>query len=132
MRFNSPQDYTGKIVSIKLPYYDTKKSQISYKARPGLIIGCENSQFPCDFTYLPISKMTYESRRHSIYDYELNAHHCKALNLHHNPSFIRCHKVSTIYCNQVNRIIISDLAEMNPEIYKEIKSIFDNFSKQLF
>lgn len=52
MRFNSPQDYIGKIVSIKLPYYDTKKSQISYKARPGLIIGCENSQFPCDFTYL--------------------------------------------------------------------------------
>lgn len=47
-----PQDYIRTIFSLKLPYYDTKKFQIAYKTRAWLIIGCENSRFHCDHTYL--------------------------------------------------------------------------------
>ncbi|EIE3647225.1 TPA: hypothetical protein K8017_001776 [Staphylococcus pseudintermedius] len=130
MRFRSPQDYIGKIVKIRLPYFDTKKSEISYKARPGLIIGCEKNQFPCDFTYLPISKVSDESKRHQFYDYEVCERDCKELSLHHNPSFIRCHKVNTVYHVEVDRNIISDLSELKPEIFNEINSIFDSFVKE--
>ncbi|MDO5375678.1 MAG: hypothetical protein Q4F01_05755 [Staphylococcus rostri] len=132
MHINSPQEYIGKIVKIRLPYFNSKKNHVLYKSRPGLIIGCEKKQFPCDFTYLPISKITHESNRHSFYDFEIDKNDCSHLNLYHTPSFIRCHKVGTIHCREVDRNTISDLSKLRPDVFNEIKSIFETYTKDLF
>lgn len=132
MPTSSPHDYIGKIVKIRLPYYDTKKSKISFKVRPGLIIGCEKNQFPCDFTYLPVSKIDDQTNRHLTYDLEIGEENCNLLSLNHIPSFIRCHKVGTIYCTNVHRNEISDLNDLNPQLFNEIKSIFEIFTNDLF
>ncbi|HDF1495533.1 TPA: hypothetical protein PDE93_000401 [Staphylococcus aureus] len=132
VHIRSPHDYIGKIVKIRLPYYDVKSAKVAFKSRPGLIIGCEKNQFPCDFTYLPISKISDESKRHSIYDFEVNDETCNLLNLNNVPSFVRCHKVSTVYSKNVHRNYISDLNETNNRLFNEIKSIFDAFATGLF
>ncbi|EZY35087.1 hypothetical protein V005_02524, partial [Staphylococcus aureus M520-1] len=41
MHTRSPHDYIGKIVKIRLPYYDVKSAKVAFKSRPGLIIGCD-------------------------------------------------------------------------------------------
>lgn len=132
MYSNRPRDYIGKIVKIRLPYYDTKNSKVSFKVRPGLIIGCEKDQYPCDFSYLPVSKIKDKTKRHFIYDLELNRKNCKVLSLNHFPSFIRCHKVSTVYCTDVDKNHISDLKDLKPSLFHEIKSTFDTFATNLF
>ncbi|UXR79387.1 MULTISPECIES: type II toxin-antitoxin system PemK/MazF family toxin [unclassified Staphylococcus] len=132
MRINSPQEYVGKIVKIRLPYFNSKTNQVSYKSRPALIIGCEKKQFPCDFTYLPISKVTSESNRHLFYDFEIDENNGSHLNLHHTPSFIRCHKVGTAHCSEVSKNTISDLSKLRPDVFDEIKSIFETYTMDLF
>lgn len=132
MHTSSPHDYIGKIVKIRLPYYDLSNSVVSYKVRPGLIIGCEKDQFPCDFTYLPISKINDQRHRHTLYDLKVDANNCNLLSLNHIPSFIRCHKVGTIYCTNVHRNEISDLNDLNPQLFNEIKSVFKMFANDLF
>lgn len=132
MHTRSPHDYIGKIVKIRLPYYDLSNSVVSYKVRPGLIIGCEKDQFPCDFTYLPISKINDQRHRHILYDLEVDANNCDLLSLNHIPSFIRCHKVGTVYSSNFSRNQISNLKDLNPDFFNVIKSTFESFTMDLF
>ncbi|MCD9070677.1 orotidine 5'-phosphate decarboxylase [Staphylococcus chromogenes] len=132
MSTKSPQNYIGKIVNIRLPFFDIKESKISYKARPALIIGCERDQFPCDFTYLPISKINDKSKKHSLYDIEIDQENCSLLNLKYVPSYIRCHKISTAYCTDVDRKCISDLKKRNKLLFDDIKTMVGVFTNELF
>lgn len=128
----SPQDYIGKITNTKFPFYDVKNKKVRYKARPVLIIGCEFNHFPCDFTVLPVSKISDKSKRNEKYDYELRQEDCNLLNLKSVPSFIRCHKISTVHSFDVDRNIICDTKKVNPKIFVVAFDKFEKFSKELF
>ncbi|MGJ5711628.1 type II toxin-antitoxin system PemK/MazF family toxin [Staphylococcus auricularis] len=129
---NNPSQLIGSIVKIRLPFYNISTQQKQFKKRPALIIGCERESYPCDFTYLPISKISNSAYRDSKYDLEITGSDCNVLNLNHDPSFIRCHKIGTVHSSEIHRKIISDLSSSLPRLFNEAKKKYEDFSSELF
>lgn len=129
---SNPNDLVGKIYYTRFPYYDVKNKKQSYKARPVLIVGAEKDSLPCDFTVLPISKISNSNYIHDVFDYKLENEKIQTLGLKFDPSYIRIHKQSYTSSIDVQKNPISSLRELYPEIYEGVKDLSKQFHDTLF
>lgn len=100
--------------------------------RPVLIIGKENVCGKCDYTCLPISRVTTVSRVDPNYDIEITTQNHPRLNMQYPKQYIRTHKVmtlnsSTMYCSTPVHLNIE-----YPDTYNRVIVCHTNFIKTLF
>lgn len=111
----------GCIYVVAFRYYDIRSDSIKAKKRPFLIIKEEVGGHPRDLTCLPVSKVTRENRRDSVYDIQVNREDYPDLNLNSENSFIRCHKIQTINEKDLISKICSNFENEYPCLYESIK-----------
>lgn len=128
----SSNQYIGSLVKVRFPYFDAKAQRNKIKARPMLIIGAEKDLLPCDFTVLPISRVSKKQYLSKAYDVELTDAQVEKLSLAYKPSYIRVHKQSYANSRDVDADIISNLKELDPDLYDLIKKKHKEFSESLF
>lgn len=128
----NPKEYIGSIAKVRFKYFNSNTKRMGFKVRPMLIIGAEKEYFPCDFNVLPISKISKSQHISSEYDIELNIDQCNKLSLHYCPSYIRVHKQSYAYSTDVDQNIISNLKQIDTELYNQIQSVHREFNDTLF
>lgn len=129
---NRSAPYVGQIGKARLPFYNSKTDRIEYKARPALIIGAEKEYLPCDFTLLPLSRVTHKRLIDEVFDVKLTREKCLQYNLNSDESYIRTHKVFTTNSREIGASFIYDLKTNDPDMYAEIRKRFEAFTSQLF
>ncbi|WP_124058496.1 hypothetical protein [Vaginisenegalia massiliensis] len=132
MSNSSSERYIGTIAKVRFPYYDVTTSQQQFKLRPMLIIGAEKEYLPCDFTVLPVSRVSNPQNLSESYDIKLDKDKCVLLSLKKSPSYIRVHKQSYANSIDVRDDIISNLKELDLDLYEEIKEKHSEFNESLF
>lgn len=119
---------SGKIYSIKTPYYDKARKVNSFKNRPALVIHCGNS-VDDDCKILPVSRITDSRYIDPNYDKYVDISMYPLLNLKNN-SYIRTGKVTNI-CAKEFSTEIGDLKKSYPVLFDEIIKLYQNYNKSL-
>lgn len=100
--------------------------------RPVLVIGREDVQGSCDYTCLPVSRVTSSNRIDPNYDVKITTVNHPRLNMQYEEQYIRSHKVMTLnscsmYCNKPVHLDLE-----YPDTYSDVISCYSNFAKTLF
>lgn len=100
--------------------------------RPILVIGKEDIDGKCDYTCLPISRVTCSNRINPNYDVEITTHNHPRLNMQYPKQYIRTHKVmtlnsSTMYCSAPVHLDLE-----YPETYNRVIDCYLTFINTLF
>lgn len=116
----------GKIYSFSMPFYDIKKGEMGYKARPALILyGPRNN----DYTVLPVSTIRNPKDRDSEYDVKIDPIDFPNAGLY-DVSYIRTHKQTTVHQGSKYRYI-GDLRGTYPQKYQDILQLVEKFEQEI-
>ncbi|MDO4680888.1 MAG: hypothetical protein Q4A55_06550 [Aerococcus sp.] len=126
------QFWIGKLVVVRLPFYNAKDDKVQFKARPALVIGVEKDELPCDMNYIPLSRVSHHEYVDPVYDIKINEEQCKRLSLKYSPSYIRTHKQGTISSYDISHRYISDLKQIDRELYDRVKKVHEMYQHTLF
>jgi uncharacterized protein YifN (PemK superfamily) len=102
------------------------------KVRPFLLVKSECEELPCDFTALPISKVSNKHNLDSYYDIEINNIDYPTLSLNESISYIRTHKIQTVHSNDINKKICDDIRDEYPDLVLSIKQRLNDFVSGIF
>lgn len=116
----------GKICKARTPFYDLKTHQMSYKARPALVLAKADAE---DYVILPVSSISIQSNIDPVYDIKIDPALYPNLNLK-NISYVRTHKQTIIHRANLHGEIGDLKAEYN-ELYCKILKKRDAFSKTI-
>ena len=122
------REYIGKIVKVRLPYFDVSLNKVNFKIRPAVVIAVESDNLPCDFTILPISSISRKENISPYYDIPINNYN--KFNLK-NLSYVRCHKIATTHSTNIDRKIISDLKLLDLSLYHNLIQKYKQFSDNI-
>ena len=117
----------GKIVKIRVHYYDASTRTTKFKVRPGLVISGYGS-IDTDYIVLPISKISRAQNISHEYDLPIDpsTYPLSKLTVY---SYIRCHKQATIARADIIGEI-SDFKTDYPDKYLEIISLVEKFDDE--
>lgn len=117
----------GTIRNTRMPYYDVKKNEVTFKARPVLIIGVENDRGMTDLTVVPVSKISDSRRIIENSDIKLDKSIYPLCNLREPVSYIRTSKVNTVSSKDTSNNEICNLKECYSDFYEEILSAVKSY-----
>ena len=116
----------GKIYKARIPFYNQMTHQMSYKARPALVLAKADAE---DYVVLPVSSISIRTNIDPVYDIEIDLGLYPKLNLR-NTSYVRTHKQTIV--NRANlRDEIGDLKSDYEELYLEILEKREAFSNSI-
>lgn len=125
-------DFEGCIYSVTFRYYDNKTNKMDIKVRPFLLLKAEKEEIPCDFSALPISKVTNKQNLSSRYDIEISNSNYVSLGLKEPISYIRTHKIQTVHSNDFKNRICDDLRVLYPKLADQIKELINEYVEDIF
>lgn len=116
----------GKICKAMTPFYDKTKHQMSYKARPALVLA--NADID-DYVILPVSTISVKTNINPVYDIEVDPKLYPKLNLN-NVSYVRTHKQTIIHRANLGDEI-GNLKLNYEELYLKILEKREEFSNSI-
>ena len=116
----------GKIYKAWTPFYDQMAHQMSYKARPALVLAKADAD---DYVVLPVSSVSIKTNIDPVYDIEVDPTLYPKLNLR-KTSYVRTHKQTTVHRANLGDEI-GDLKSDYEELYLEILEKRETFSNSI-
>ena len=116
----------GKIYKARTPFYDQATHQMSYKARPALVLAKADAD---DYVILPVSSISIRANIDPVYDIEIDPVLYPKLNLT-KTSYVRTHKQTIVHRASL-RDEIGDLKSDYEELYLEILEKREAFSSSI-
>ena len=116
----------GKIYKARTPFYNQMTHQMSYKARPALVLAKADAE---DYVVLPVSSISIRANIDPVYDIEIDPGLYPKLNLR-NTSYVRTHKQTIVHRANL-RDEIGDLKSDYEELYLEILEKREAFSNSI-
>ena len=116
----------GKICSVLLPYFNLNKQANSFKKRPALVLAKADEN---DYVILPISSVSYRKNIDIEYDILIDPIKYPKLNLV-KCSYVRTHKQTVVHRSMICNLI-GDIKTDYPDLYEEIITKRDRFSKEI-
>lgn len=113
----------GKIYKARTPFFNQSTRQMSYKARPALVLAKADAE---DYVVLPVSSISIRANIDPIYDIEISPEIYPKLNLR-NTSYVRTHKQTIVHRANLGDEI-GDLKSEYEELYYEILEKRESFS----
>lgn len=114
----------GKIYKARTPFYDQTIQQMSYKARPALVLAKADAE---DYVILPVSSISIRANIDPVYDIEIDPRLYPKLNLR-NISYVRTHKQTIVHRANLGDVI-GDVKSYYEDLYLEIlekREVFSN------
>lgn len=116
----------GKICKAMTPFYDQTKHQMSYKARPALVLANADVD---DYVILPVSTISVKTNINPVYDIEVDPKLYPKLNLN-KVSYVRTHKQTIIHRANLGDEI-GNLKLNYEELYLKILEKREEFSSSI-
>ena len=116
----------GKIYKARIPFYDQATHQMSYKARPALVLAKADAD---DYVILPVSSISIRANIDPVYDIEIDPALYPKLNLT-KTSYVRTHKQTIVHRASL-RDVIGDMKSDYEELYLEILEKREAFSSSI-
>lgn len=116
----------GKIYKARTPFYDQATQQMSYKARPALVLAKADND---DYIVLPVSSISNRSNIDPVYDIEVDPAFYPKLHLR-NTSYVRTHKQTVVHRANL-RDEIGDLKSEYEDLYLKILEKREAFSDSI-
>ncbi len=116
----------GKICKALTPFYDRITRQMSYKARPALVLGKADGE---DYVILPVSSISIKTNINPVYDITVDPVQYPKLHLK-NVSYIRTHKQTVVHRASLHGVI-GDLKSEYEDLYLTVLAKREEFSKFL-
>lgn len=118
----------GELRKVRTPFYDTKKSQMSTKSRPGIVIGVVSST-DNDLVVLPISTMSAVGYIDPYYDVFITRAAYPNLKSPRD-CYIRTHKSTTV--NEADTLAIGiNLKSEYPDLFVDIMAKYEEFTRKV-
>lgn len=125
-------DFVGCIYSVAFRYYNNQTNQMDVKVRPFLILKAEKEDLPCDFSALPISKVTNKQNLSARFDVEIPNAKYGNLFLREPISYIRTHKIQTVHSTDFKNKICNDLRSIYPELSDQVRELVKEYVDDIF
>lgn len=113
----------GKIYKARTPFYNQTTHQMSYKARPALVLANADTE---DYVVLPVSSISIQTNIDPVYDIKIDPTLYPDLHLR-KVSYVRVHKQTIVHRAELGDEI-GDMRSNYEDLYLEILAKREEFS----